>query len=106
MFNIQELGVIQNLNGLPDDQEIAAKARCSAREQSTGSKPEAVEPHDTKEIIGKSRISLRRQSARFNFQELGVTENLNGPHDDQTIAANARFVVASHVLSFSNPLDL
>jgi hypothetical protein len=90
MFNIQELGVIQNLNGLPDDQEIAAKARCSAREQSTGSKPEAVEPHDTKEIIGKSRISLRRQSARFNFQELGVTENLNGPHDDQTIAANAR----------------
>lgn len=26
MFNIQELGVIQNLNGLHDDQEIAAKA--------------------------------------------------------------------------------
>ncbi|KAG7576729.1 Shugoshin C-terminal [Arabidopsis thaliana x Arabidopsis arenosa] len=89
MFNIQELGVIQNLNGLHDDQEIAAKAGCSAREQSTGSKPEAVEPHDTKQITRKSRISLRRQSAIFNFQELGVTENLNGPHD-QTIAANAR----------------
>ncbi|KAG7581056.1 hypothetical protein ISN44_As08g007960 [Arabidopsis suecica] len=104
MFNIQELGVIQNLNGLHDDQEIAAKAGCSAREQSTGSKPEAVEPHDTKQITRKSRISLRRQSAIFNFQDLGVTENLNGPHD-QTITANARFVEASHVLSFSIPLD-
>ncbi|CAL9220274.1 unnamed protein product [Arabidopsis halleri] len=90
MFNIQELGVIQNLNGLHDDQEIAAKAGCSVRELSTGSKPEAVEPHDSKQITGKSRVSLRRQSARFNFQELCVTENLNGPHDDQTIAANAR----------------
>ncbi|EFH58927.1 predicted protein [Arabidopsis lyrata subsp. lyrata] len=90
MFNIQELGVIQNLNGLHDDQEIAAKAGCSVRELSTGSKPEAVEPHDSKQITGKSRVSLRRQSARFNFQELCVTENLNGPHNDQTIAANAR----------------
>lgn len=46
-------------------------------------------------------MSLRRQSARFNFQELGVTENLNGLHDDQAIAANAGFVEAAHVLSFS-----
>ncbi|KAL1187824.1 SHUGOSHIN 1 [Cardamine amara subsp. amara] len=89
MFNIQELGVvIPNLNGLHDDQEIAAKAGCSASEQSIGSKPEAIEPYHTKETTGKSRLSLRRQSARFNFQELSVTENLNGLHDDQMVAAN------------------
>lgn len=91
MFNIQELDVIQNLNGLHDDQEIAAKAgfveaervlsfstnlilnqvhlchfwfifflhgchfRCPASKQSIGSRPEAGEPHDTKEITGKNR---------------------------------------------------
>lgn len=38
------------------------------------------------------RVSLRRQSRRFNIQELGVTENLNGIHDDQESAAKAGFV--------------
>ncbi|XP_023642150.1 SHUGOSHIN 1 isoform X2 [Capsella rubella] len=90
MFNFQELGVIEYLNGLHDDQEIAAKAGCSASTQSIGSRPETGEPHVSKEITGKSRVSLRRQSARFNFQELGVTENLNGLHDGQAISANAR----------------
>ncbi|RID80851.1 hypothetical protein BRARA_A03485 [Brassica rapa] len=35
------------------------------------------------------RVSLRRQSRRFNIQELGATENLNGIHDDQESAANS-----------------
>ncbi|XP_013674816.1 SHUGOSHIN 1 isoform X2 [Brassica napus] len=34
------------------------------------------------------RVSLRRQSRRFNIQELGVTENF-GIHDDQESAAKA-----------------
>ncbi|KAG2245931.1 hypothetical protein Bca52824_085559 [Brassica carinata] len=36
------------------------------------------------------RVSLRRQSRRFNIQELGVTENF-GIHDDQESAAKAGF---------------
>ncbi|XP_010486649.1 PREDICTED: shugoshin-1 [Camelina sativa] len=86
VFDIQELGVVQNLNGLHEDQEITAKAGCSPRRQSIKCRPAAGEPHDTKEITG---VFLRRRSARFNVQELGVTENLNGLHDDQAISANA-----------------
>ncbi|KAF2586815.1 hypothetical protein F2Q70_00037547 [Brassica cretica] len=68
-FNIQELGVTENLNGIHDDQESAAKAGCSASDLFIGSKPETVELHDTKEITGRSRrLSSRRQSAEVTSQ--------------------------------------
>ncbi|KAF3602167.1 hypothetical protein F2Q69_00038846 [Brassica cretica] len=68
-FNIQELGVTENLNGIHDDQESAAKAGCSASDLSIGSKPETVELHDTKERTGESRrLSSRRQSAEVTSQ--------------------------------------
>ncbi|CAN6921629.1 unnamed protein product [Brassica oleracea] len=68
-FNIQELGVTENLNGIHDDQESAAKAGCSASDLSIGSKPETVELHDTKERTGESRrVSSRRQSAEVTSQ--------------------------------------
>lgn len=42
----------------------------------------------------------------MTFQDLGVTENLNGIHDVQVIAANAGFVEAlTHVLSYPTTLD-
>lgn len=62
-FNIQDVGVSENLNGIHDDQESAAKAGCSASDLSSCSKPGEVELHDTKETTGKSRrVSSRRQS--------------------------------------------
>ncbi|KAJ0244221.1 SHUGOSHIN 1 [Hirschfeldia incana] len=68
-FTIQDVGVSENLNGIHDDKEFAAKAGCSASDLSTGSKLEAVELHDTKEITGKSRrVSSRRQSTEVKSQ--------------------------------------
>lgn len=68
-FNIQELGVTENLNGIHDDQEAAAKSGCSASDLSIGSKPEAVELHDTKERTRESRrVSSRRQSTEVTSQ--------------------------------------
>lgn len=68
-FNIQELGATENLNGIHDDQESAAKAGCSASDLSIGSKPEAVELHDTKERTRESRrVSSRRQSTEVTSQ--------------------------------------
>ncbi|CAA7059966.1 unnamed protein product [Microthlaspi erraticum] len=75
-FNIQELGVTENLN---DDQEIAANARCSASDQS---KPEAVEPQGTKEITGKTRASSRNRTAEVETQG-AIKESEDHPlHDD------------------------
>lgn len=68
-FNIQELGATENLNGIHDDQESAAKAGCSASDLSIGSKPETVELHDTKERTRESRrVSSRRQSTEVTSQ--------------------------------------
>uniref|UniRef100_A0A1J3FUI4 Shugoshin-1 n=2 Tax=Noccaea caerulescens TaxID=107243 RepID=A0A1J3FUI4_NOCCA len=67
-FNIQELGVPENLNGIHDDQVIAANAGCSASDQSIGSKPEAVEPQGTKEITWTIRASSRNRTAEVETQ--------------------------------------
>ncbi|KAL1187826.1 SHUGOSHIN 1 [Cardamine amara subsp. amara] len=99
MFNIQELGVvIPNLNGLHDDQEIAAKAGCSASEQSIGSKPEAIEPYHTKETTGKSRVSSRRQCGNVKSQR-AIKESADPPlHDD--------IVEESSQISYSVSMEL
>ncbi|KAF8085777.1 hypothetical protein N665_0648s0028 [Sinapis alba] len=83
-FNIQDLGVTENLNGIHDDQEFAAKAGCSANDLSIGSKPEAIELHDTKEIIGKNRrVSSRRQSTEAKSQRaIKVSTDHPPSHDD------------------------
>ncbi|VVA97111.1 unnamed protein product [Arabis nemorensis] len=81
-FSIQELSVTENLNGIHDDQEITANAGCSASDQSIGSKPEAVEPHDKKEKTGKSRVSSRRQSTKVISQR-AIKESSEPPlHTD------------------------
>ncbi|KAG2318082.1 hypothetical protein Bca52824_021204 [Brassica carinata] len=82
-FNIQELGVSENLNGIHDDQEFAAKAGCSASDLSIGSKPEAVELHDTKERTEKTRrVSSRRQATEVKSQK-AIKVSTDPPlHDD------------------------
>lgn len=82
-FNIQDLGVSENLNGIHDDQEFAAKAGCSASDLSSGSKPEAVELHDTKESTGKSRrVSSRRQATEVKPQKAIKVSTDPRLHDD------------------------
>ncbi|CAN8259851.1 unnamed protein product [Cochlearia groenlandica] len=65
-FNIQEPGVVENLNGILDDQEIATNAAgCSTCDQSIGSKTEAVEPLDTKEIHEENRFVKQRLNTNY-----------------------------------------
>ncbi|KAF8106625.1 hypothetical protein N665_0137s0074 [Sinapis alba] len=85
-FNIQDLGVTENLNGIHDDQEFATKAGCSASDLSIGSKPEAIELHDTKEIIGKSRrVSSRRQSTEAKSQKAIKVSTDHPPSHDNIV---------------------
>ncbi|XP_018442027.1 SHUGOSHIN 1 isoform X2 [Raphanus sativus] len=88
-FNIQDVGVSENLNGIHDDQESAAKAGCSASGLSSGSKPEAVELHDTKETTGKSRrVSSRRQSTEAKSQR-AIEVSTDPPLRDDIVEASS-----------------
>ncbi|ESQ49020.1 hypothetical protein EUTSA_v10020876mg [Eutrema salsugineum] len=79
-----------NVNALQIN-EKANNKRVSGRTNPANS--EVLDIGRAGEPIAKTnmrRVSLRRQSGRFNIQELSVTENLSGIYDDQEIDAKAR----------------